>query len=376
MTEAVIKITPVVSASERKQFIGFPYKLNKPDKNWVAPLLLSQKELLSPKHIFWKTNPYQFFLAWKENRLVGRMAAFINKEHNAYHQSNQACFGFLEAENDAEIFRSLLDAGENFAKKYNCNSIIGPLNPSLHYELGVLVKGFESPPYFMLTYNGPYYEEAIKSAGFNCLKDFYSFKLNGSGYVPTEKMNRVSDYLKQRYNIKIRQGEMSSFKKELEIFYEIYNDAFVGHWGFTPINKDEFMLLAKDLKFIIDPRMILVAECNGEPVGFLLCLPNLNEALAKLKNGRLFPFGLFKLIFGKKKIRSARVITIAVKKSHERLGMGALLCPELMKRGLAFNYTESELSWVADDNTMMISLAKELKAIPYKTYRLYSKNIY
>jgi hypothetical protein len=370
-----ITIKPVITNHDFKTFLLFPYLLNKNNENWVPPLLMSQKQLLNNRHLFWQRNPYKFFLTFKEGRCTGRIAAFVNKEHNEYHKTMEGCFGFLEAENDINIFNQLLLSAEEFVRQNYCTEIIGPLNPSLHYELGVLTKGFEYPPYFMLTHNFKYYDEQIQLAGYQKLKDFYSYKMDSSGWVPTEKMKRVSEFLRQRYAIQVRQADRKFFDRELEIFFRLYNDAFTGHWGFTPLAKEEFGLLAKDLKTIIDPQMVLIAEINQEPVAFLLCLPNLNEVLIKIKNGRLFPTGLFKLLFGKKRIHSVRVITAAVKKSHEHLGLGALLYPELMKRGLQLGYRQCELSWVAEDNAMMIRIAEKLNALPYKTYRLYSKRL-
>nr|WP_294905743.1 GNAT family N-acetyltransferase [uncultured Lacibacter sp.] len=369
-----VSIQPVSCKKDLNLFIQFPYGLNKNNRNWVPPLLLSQKELLNEKHLFWQRNPHRFFLAFKEGRCVGRIAAFINREHNAYHQTKECCFGFLEAENDSTIFSQLFSAAEAFAQEQHCTKITGPLNPSLHYELGVLVAGFTTVPYFMLTYNYDYYDEQIKKCGYSGLKDFYSYKLERSQYLPTEKMKRVSHFLHQKYKVHIRQADIQHFKEELDIFHSLYNDAFVSHWGFTPMGKEEFFLLAKDLKAIIDPRMILVAEVNDEPVAFLLCVPNLNEILHKIKNGRLFPWGIFKLLQGRKKITSIRVITAAVKCTHKHLGLGALLYPEIMKRGAELNYQEGELSWVAEDNTMMNRIATDLGAVAYKTYRLYHKN--
>ncbi len=368
-----IDIVPVKSQKEINQFIDFPYKLYRTEPNWVPPLRMSQREMFNSKHLFWQRNPHQFFIAKKNDCIAGRIAAFINQEHNSFYHTNDACFGFLEGENDFEIFQALLTAAEKFAIGHNCHVITGPLNPSLHYELGVLVDGFETPPYFMLTHNYNYYDEQIKSYGYIKLKDFYSYKIDASQYVPTEKMKRVGAFLKQRYDIQIRNADIKSFNKELGTLHSIYNDAFIGHWGFTPIEKDEFYLLAKDMKSIIDPRLVLIAEINKEPIAFLLCLPNYNEVFIKIKNGKLFPAGIFKLLSGKKKIRNVRVITIAVKKKYQYLGIGALLYPEIMERCRELNYTKGDLSWVVEDNIMMNQVIKALSAVPYKTYRLYSK---
>lgn len=341
----------------------------------MPPLRISQKQLLTENHPFWQRNPHEFFLAWQNGECVGRIAAIINKEHNVYHHVNEGSFGFLEAKNEAVAFRQLLKAAENFCAQNGCANITGPLNPSLHYELGVLTTGFNSPPYFMLTHNASYYDARIKEAGYQKQKDFYSYLLDGTRYVPTQKMQRVSAFLKERYKITIRQAEQKAFEKEMAIFYSLYTDAFNGHWGFTPMAKDEFYLMAKEMKNIIDPRLILIAEREGEPIAFLLCLPNLNEVLIKIKNGRLFPFGLFRILAGRKKIKSARVVIAAVKKSQEHLGLGALLYPELMQRGLRYGYEQCELSWVVEDNVSMNRIANDLQAQPYKTYRLYHKTL-
>jgi GNAT superfamily N-acetyltransferase len=155
----------------------------------------------------------------------------------------------------------------------------------------------------------------------------------------------------------------------------IYNDAFAGHWGFTPIEKNEFKLLASDLKTVIDRKLVLIAELHEEAVAFLLCLPNYNEVFKEIKNGRLFPSGIFKLMAGKNKIKSVRVITVAVKKKYQHLGIGAALYPEILERAVKGKYTEGELSWVVDDNYEMNQVAKSLNASPYKTYSIYSKKL-
>jgi hypothetical protein len=306
---------------------------------------------------------------------VGRIAGFINKEHNEYHNSSVGFFGFLEAIEDPAVFNSLLNAAEEFISGNGCRIIIGPFNPSLHYELGVLTRGFNEPPYFMLTHNYNYYESYILSSGYMGLKDFYSYKLVAKQFNPTPTMERVNTHLHNRYPLIIRNADLKNFVKELDIIYEIYNDAFAGHWGFTPIQKEEFRLLAKDMKSIIDPKLVLIAELNKVPVAFLLCLPNFNEIFIKIKHGRLFPFGILKLLAGKNQIKSVRVITAAVKKKYQHLGIGGALYPEIMKKAIEGRFKEGELSWVVEDNYEMTRIAKDLGAEAYKTYRVYSKNL-
>jgi len=372
LSQSII-IRAIETKQDLRKFINFPYALYKKSETWVPPLLITQKQLFNKNHLFWKKNPHQFFLAFKGTKCVGRIAAFINQEHNTFFKKQDGFFGFLEAENDFNIFRLLLQEAEDFTAKFNCEQIIGPMNPTIHDELGILVKGFEFPPYFMLTHNFNYYDKFILSNGFLKLKDFYSYKLKSAQYQPSEKMIRVGTMIKTKHNIRIREAKMKDYFAELQILHSIYNDAFRDHWGFVPIKKEAFQLLAKDMKVIIDPRMVLIAEIDENPIAFLLCLPNLNEILIKIKNGRLFPFGIFKILLARKKLKSARIITVAVKKAYQHLGLGSLMYPEIMQRGLQYNYSDCELSWVVDDNLVMNQLAKHIGAEPYKTYRLYTK---
>ena len=196
-----IKIVEAKTSAQKKQFIHFPYRLYNGEKNWVPPLLITQKKLFTEKNIFWRKNPHCFFLALKNEKCVGRVAAFINRQHNNWFKVNDGFFGFLEAEDDQNIFDKLFVTAENFLKQFSCTQIIGPMNPDIHNELGVLTDGFDSPPYFMLTHNHRYYDERVKARGYSKLKDFYSYLLPISGYVPTPKMERVSEVLQKRKEV-------------------------------------------------------------------------------------------------------------------------------------------------------------------------------
>jgi len=370
-----VDILPVESRSDFHRFIDLPYQLYKKEPNWVPPLRVTQRNLFNPSHLFWQKNPHQFFIAVKNGRCIGRIVSFVNRQHNRFFNTTDGFWGFLEAENDEAVFRKLFQAAEQFLKEHHCRQFIGPMNPDIHNELGILVQGFETPPYIMLTYNHPYYEELICKYGFSKLKDFYSYKMDSSQCLVSNKMEKVGQRLLQKYSLGIRTPDMNCFQQELEHFHAIYNNAFAEHWGFVPIPKDEFLMLAKDMKSIIDPRIVLILEYGNEPIAFLLSLPNINEILVTIRNGRLWPLGIFKLLLGRRNIEAVRVITVAVKKKYQHLGLGALLYPELMKRGLQYGYNHGEISWVVEDNKVMNSLARQLTGEPYKTYRIYSRVI-
>jgi hypothetical protein len=368
-------IREVITAGDKKCFIRLPYSLNKDDKHWVPPLLMGQEEILNEKHPFWKKNRHRFFLAFQNNQCVGRIAAFEDVDHAIHTKKQDGFFGFLDAIDDENIFGLLLKEAEDFVLSLNCKSIMGPLNPSIHYELGILTEGFEHPPYFMLTHNKKFYDKNVLGAGLHKLKDFYSYKLNTVDFQLTEKMIRVKSMLQKKHNIKLRTPDLKNFTNELRIFHDIYNNSFIGHWGFSPVSWEDFQFLGKDMKMILDKEMVLIVEKNNAPIGFLLAIPNLNEVLIKIKNGKLLPSGIFKLLFLKKKIKSLRVITVAIKHEYQHLGMGSILYPEIAYRAKIRGYKHSELSWVVEDNVQMNKIISTAGAVIYKKYRLYKKSL-
>jgi GNAT superfamily N-acetyltransferase len=370
-----ISVRPVVAAENRKAFIRLPYSLNAGIDRWVPPLLISQEEMLSAHHSFWKRNPNIFYLAYKGDRLVGRIVAFINTDHSRHFGTSDGFFGFLDAVDDDQVFDVLLKHAEKFLRSHGCRNMIGPMNPTIHHELGVLTRGFDLPPYFMLTFNAGYYDEHIRKSGWAKLKDFCAYELGASGFRLTNKIQRIALQLQQRHSIAIRKPDLNNFMNELRIFHEIYNNAFVDHWGFAPISWEDFQLLGKDMKMLLDRNVVLIAEIENKPVGFLLAIPNLNEALIKLKNGRLLPFGFLKLFHLKRKIRTLRVITVAIRKEYQHLGIGSILYPELFRQAMARHYQTAELSWVVEDNVKMNKMCREVGGIETKNYRLYSKVI-
>lgn len=366
----MIVIRPVTSSSDHSEFLAFPYKLNQRNPDWIPPLFLSQSDILSPKkNPFWQRHKHSFFLAMQNSECVGRIAAVVPEEHNRFFNSRDGFFGFLDAVDNPVVFHQLFDAAGQFLKDQKCDRVIGPLNPTIHHELGVVVDGFDQPSYYMLPQNPAYYDSHITRYGYVKLRDFYSYKMKVKGFQQIPEISRW----KPNVNIIIRHPRTNDFQNELKLFFDIYNDAFLDHWGFSPISWDDFYHLAKDLKLILDPELVLIAEVHGQPVGFLLALPNLNELLAKIKNGRLFPFGFYTLLFKRKTIKTLRVITVAVKKKYQPLGIGSILYPALARKAVEKGFTEAELSWVVEDNTVMRKIARRVGAKRNKTYRLYTR---
>jgi GNAT superfamily N-acetyltransferase len=370
-----LTLVQVSTRKERDAFINLPYQLYRENKRWVPPLKISQEEILNQRHPFWQANPNRFFLAMCNRKAVGRIAVFLDRDHEQHTGIKSGFFGFLESIEDESVFQALFMQARKYLSSLGCSNMKGPFNPSIHYELGVLVDGFDEPPYFMLTYNPPFYGRMIERCGMTKLKDFFAYKLHTKDFVLSEKMQRVHKNRLATQNITIRTPDLKKFNSEIRIFHEIYNNAFINHWGFSPMSWEDFQFLAKDLKTILDKEMILIAELNTKPIGFLLALPNLNDVLVRIKNGKLFPFGFMKLLLMKSDIKSLRVITVAVLQEFQHLGIGSLFYPEIARRAVQHGYQNTELSWVVEDNIQMNKICKLTGGVIDKRYRIYQGDI-
>jgi hypothetical protein len=371
-----IEVKPARSSADRQRFLDFPYNLYRGDTHWVPPLRMAQKDILNTnRHPFYKTSDVEMFLARRNGRVVGRIMAILNRAHNEFHGERAGFFGFFEVENDQQAAASLLDAARDWVRSRGADLIRGPMNPSTNYECALLVDGFELDPMVMMTYNPAYYAEFLEDYGMKKAMDLYAYDIGAHYFNHSEKLQRVADRLRKKSNISVRTVDMKKFKDEVGIIRQVYNDAWSRNWGFVPMTEDEFDHLAKDLKQIVDPRVVLIAEQANEggrskPVGFLLAVPDLNRALKKI-NGRLLPFGLLKLLWHSRKINTIRVITMGGIVEFQNLGMGSVFLDEIYRRGPAAGYPTGEMSWVLENNVMMNRAAELIGGRRTKTYRIY-----
>jgi GNAT superfamily N-acetyltransferase len=368
-----LEIFPVANARDLRQFIRLPWKIYRNDPYWVPPLLLDMKTLLNrEKHPFFQHSSAEFFLARRDGELVGRIAAIQNNNHNNYHGERTAFFGFFESVNEKEVAAALLGQAASWARSRGLVQLRGPMNYSTNETLGLLVEGFDSSPCLMMTHNPPYYQELIESAGFEKAMDLYAWwLLTERGLNP--KIVRVGEKVLKDQGIQVRTINMKKFREEVKIIKEIYNDAWSTNWGFVPMTDAEFEHMAKDLKTIVDPRVLLIAEKDGEPLAFSLALPDFNQALKKV-NGRLFPFGLAKLIYYGRQVRQVRVLALGiVKKVQNWNGLGAALYYESFRRGVAAGYRSCEFSWTIESNDLINRSMQLFGAEIYKRYRIYQK---
>lgn len=373
---AEIEVKPVRTSGDRHRFIEFPYQLYRGDAHWIAPLRMAQKDILNTKrHPFYTTSDVEMFLARRDGRVVGRIMAILNRAHNEFHNERAGFFGFFEVENDEQAAGALLGAARDWVLGRGAAVIRGPVNPSTNYECALLVEGFDLDPMVMMTYNPPYYAELLEGYGMKKAMDLYAYDIAADYFNHSNKLQRVAERLRKKSNIRVRTVNMKDFKNEVEIIRQVYNDAWSRNWGFVPMSEEEFDHLAKDLKQIVDPRVVLIAEqafdgSTPRAVGFLLAVPDLNRALKKI-SGRLLPLGLLKLLWHSRKINSIRVITMGGILEFQNLGMGSIFLDEIYRRGPAAGFPTGEMSWVLENNVMMNRAAELIGGRRTKTYRIY-----
>ena len=371
------QIRPVSSKKELAAFIDFPHDLYKSDSNYVPELHIAQRDLLSPgKHPFHDHSQMQLFLAYNGDVIKGRIAAIMNNNHNELKKTKDGFFGFFDVVDDTAIAQSLLNEAEQWLKNKGAKTMVGPVSPSTNEPCGLLVDGYNSPPVAMMTYNKPYYLDLLTAAGFKKQTDLLAYDLPTS--TVDKRTLQLKDALLKRLKnngITIRNVNLKDFKTDVDKMLEVYNTAWAENTGFVPMTEKEFKYLAKDLKMILDKDFCLLAEHNGKVIGFALAIPDINQVLIKIKRGRLFPTGIFKLLLGLKKINYVRVLALGVVGDYRKMGIEACFYADIIEQAAAKKIKGGEASWILENNELMNNGLKKLNATVYKRYRILEKAI-
>ncbi len=369
------EITLVTSKKERKEFLQFPYIHYKQDEFWVPPLKMEQKKLINTeKNPFYDNADIALFLLRQDGKVCGRIAAIEDRRYNEYHHSNTGFFGFFECIDDVTAAKLLVKVAAGWLKDRGYSEILGPTNPGIMDEVGILVEGFEKYPSILMPYHKRYYDKLLKTAGFEKEIDMYAYRVTQET-VNIDRMRRAGKIVKRRYpNLSIREVNLKKLDEEVQIVREIFNKSWSENWGFIPLTKSELSALADDLKMILDPKFAHIAEIRGKPVAFSVGLPDLNQALKHMK-GKLFPTGIFKLLWYRRKIDQIRTVLMGVIPEYRGKGIDALLHLEAIENGIITGMHSSELSWVLETNKGMMQVAEKIGAHIEKTYRMYRKSI-
>lgn len=369
---AHLEVIPVSNRKERKLFFNLPWDLYRDDPNWVPPIRIVQKELLNYRHHpFWDDAEIQTFVALRDGQPCGRVAAFVNHAHNRWYNEKRGFFGFFESVEDEEVTGRLFDAAKAWFAERGIEAIRGPLNPSLNYECGLLVDGFHEPPWFMMTYNKPYYGQLIENYGFRKVQDTFAFW----GHVDmleevSRRLYSLSTNLLARFDLNCRRMDTRHFDRDVAIFLDIYNQSLVNTWGFVPMSTGEVKKQAAGLKQMIVPELTTIAEIDGKPVGTMFGLLDFNPRI-KAIDGKLFPFGFLKLLTRRQQIKRVRLISTNVLPEYQSWGIGIALVARLVPDALKWGIQEAEFSWVLESNDLSYKTLKKGGAKIAKQYRFY-----
>jgi len=373
-----LEIREVRDAADLKTFISVPWSIYRDDPNWVPPLKIERKEALSEKNPWFRHARWKAWVAWRGGEAIGRISAQVDDLYLERHDAHTGFFGLIEAPEDTAVFEALFGAAENWLREQGMNSVIGPFNLGINQEIGLLVDGFDTPPYIMMGHAKPYHGERIEAVGYEPEQDVLAYELQHRMLRLPENIRSLLKRTSGR--ISIRQVDRRQTPAELEKMRDIFNDAWSRNWGFVPFTEEEFTTVGKELFMIVPPDYSWIAEVDGRPAAFVVLLPNLNEAIADL-NGRLLPFGWLKLLW-RLKVRSprtGRVPLMGVRKEFQNTRLGpalAFLTVQALygpsgRRGIE----TVEMSWILEQNQGMRNIIEKIGGRVSKRYRMYRKSL-
>jgi hypothetical protein len=347
------------------------------DPLWVAPLRDDVAKVFRDENPFFRHGEMQLFVARRGGADVGRIAAILDRNHNSFHDEKAAFFGYFESEDDPAVAGALLDAAGLWGRERKMTVLRGPTNPTLNDEAGLLVDGFDSSPVLMMTYNPKSYVALIEGRGFRKAKDLlaYWFPLEEK---PLQRLSRVADRFRKREgNILVRNVSKGGLARDLLKIREVYNEAWEKNWGFVPMTPEEMDFMAKRMKPLLVEELLWLAEAKRsdgtlEPIAFMLMLPDYNVAMKPLK-GRLLPFGWLKFLMGVRRIKTVRVVTLGIKRPYRLSGIQSIMMADSLRFLLSKGYTGAEVSWLLEDNELVIGAVRLWGGRLYKTYRIYEK---
>lgn len=373
-----IEIVPLSRRTKDvERFLKVSCGIYQDNPHWVAPLWVELKRVFSEANPLFEHAQMQLWAASREGNDVGRIAGILDHHHNRVQNDHAAFFGFFECVHDSRVSQGLFDAAFAWARAQGVRRMMGPMNPTTNDECGLLVEGFDSPPVFMMTYNPRYYADLLGAAGFRKAKNLWAFQID-LAHCPMERLERIARQVKERHpELKFRLVRRQTLDSDLAKIKEVYNEAWRANWSFVPMTDAEIQFLAGRLKPLLIEGLVWLAETPTEPAGFLLALPDFNEALQPLRGRLLTPrvLGFLPYLLGWKRPIRARVVALGVKEKFRGRGLESVMLLEGLKAGWHAGFREAEASWVLEDNVKMHRVLEVFGAKPYKTYRLYERDV-
>jgi hypothetical protein len=360
-----------------RRFLRVPHQIYRGDPHWVAPLLSDRLKVLGPDNPFFDHARLALWVATRDGRDVGSVAGVVDEHHNARHGETTAFFGFFESVNDPAVSRLLLDAVRAWARALGMTRLLGPMNPSINEECGVLVEGFDSPPVIMMTYNPAYYPALLTGAGLRQCKEMvaYIVALDDSRLARLERLGARA--LASSKGLTIRPVDKRALARDLAKMQEVFNAAWGDNWGHVPMTPAEVDFMARRLLPLLDEKLVLLAERGGELLAFILAVPDFNEALGRLR-GRLVSPRLplvLPYLAGLRHPRTTRVIAMGIRREHRQRGIDAALIAPCLRAMLRAGYERCEISWILEDNVLTRRIGDMFGGTVYKRYALYDGTV-
>ena len=365
------------SRADVLRFLCVSYGIYQNDPLWVAPLLDDLSKVFTDENPLFEHAEMQMWIAVRAGRDVGRIAGIVDRNFNTFQKENAAFFGFFECVNDRAVAHALVETAVGWARGRGMSKMLGPLNPTTNEEGGLLVNGFDSSPVFMMTYNPPYYADLVTNEGFTKAKDLLAYFFNLAN-TPMDRFERmVSKFKKREPDIAITPIRKRNLTECLVKVKAVYNEAWQENWGFVPMTDAEMDFMAARLKPLLTEGLAYVAETPQEPVGFLLAMPDFNQAFKPLKGRLLTPkfLGFVPYLLGWKVPNVCRVITLGVKAKYRRRGIEAAMLAEGLRTGFRLGFQGIEASWILEDNTAVQRVIELFGGKVYKTYRVYERTL-
>ncbi len=372
---SVLEIVPVHCGADMRSFVNLPWSLYARESNWVPPLKSEVRRLLDPvRHPFWKFSRRELYLARRDGRTIGRVAAIVNENYNRFHQEKMGIWGFFECANDRDAAAGLFSAVEGWVRQQGMAFLRGPLNPSTNYEVGMLIEGFEHPPVVMMPYNPPYYLDLVAGCGFVKEKDLFAMLIEKAGQA-SERAERMARVIIKKNSVSIRPARFDDYDNEMALIKEIYHASMERNWGFVPMTDEEIDEMGRSLMKIADPDLVIFIYHGDDPAGICVVLPDINPILKRL-NGRVGLLGLLNLLVFGRKISGWRGTVFGFKRRYQKLGL-PLVAFDYINRTLREKKAATflELGWNLEDNKDINQFDQEVGGHVYKKYRIYRKDL-
>jgi hypothetical protein len=376
-----ITVTEATSRRDVSRFIDVPWRLfdRRRFPAWVPPLRMAVRDVLDVKrNPFYRHADRALFLAERDGKVVGRIAAIENRAHNSFHADRVGFFGFFECADDQEAADALFTAAESWLRNRGLDTMRGPMNPSTNHECGLLVHGFDVHPVFMTNWNPAYFIPLLERAGFMKAKDLlgYWVQVSGPNRVPLPpRFEALARRALNESRVTFRDIDLTQFDREVNVCWDIYNAAWERNWGFVPMTRSEFVHMAKDLRPLLDPTIAFVAEVDGKPAGVMINLLDYARTQIEIGNGRVFPTGFLRLLRDRRRLKTGRMMVLGIKAEHRTRSILPLFIHELYRRAEAMNADGGEASWILEDNLQMVRAMESIGAPMYRKWRIYDRPI-